>query len=80
MNTTSEYDAQMARMTFASAYPHYITEVERKGKTKEELYDFCNSIYLWYKHWADKPWLPCSVSTRTVSGKQKLGVLLNIYK
>jgi len=55
MNTTSEYDAQMARMTFASAYPHYITEVERKGKTKVKLYDFCNSIYLWYKHWADEP-------------------------
>ncbi len=24
-------------MSFASVYPHYITKVERKGKTKEEL-------------------------------------------
>ncbi len=24
-------------MTFASVYPHYITKVERKGRTKEEL-------------------------------------------
>lgn len=25
-------------MTFASGYPHYITKVERKGRTKEELH------------------------------------------
>lgn len=28
----------MAKMTFASVYPHYITKVERKGRTKEELH------------------------------------------
>lgn len=28
----------MANMTFASVYPHYITKVERKGRTKEELH------------------------------------------
>ncbi len=28
----------MAEMTFASVYPHYITKVERKGRTKEELH------------------------------------------
>ena len=25
-------------MTFASVYPHYITKVEKKGRTKEELH------------------------------------------
>lgn len=25
-------------MTFASVYPHYVTKVERKGRTKEELH------------------------------------------
>ena len=25
-------------MTFASVYPHYVTKVEKKGKTKEELH------------------------------------------
>jgi len=25
------------KMTFASVYPHYVTKVEKKGKTKEEL-------------------------------------------
>ena len=28
----------MAKMTFASVYPHYITKVEKKGRTKEELH------------------------------------------
>lgn len=26
------------RMAFASVYPHYVTKVEKKGRTKEELH------------------------------------------
>lgn len=29
---------RMAKMTFASVYPHYLTKVEKKGRTKEELH------------------------------------------
>ncbi|CAN5404762.1 DUF2200 domain-containing protein [soil metagenome] len=38
MKTTPEHDARMAKMTFASVCPHYITKVESKGRTKEELH------------------------------------------
>jgi hypothetical protein len=38
MKTTPEHDQRMAQMTFASVYPHYITKVESKGRTKEELH------------------------------------------
>ena len=38
MKTTPEHDERMAKMTFASVYPHYITKVESKGRTKEELH------------------------------------------
>ncbi|MBC3540258.1 DUF2200 domain-containing protein [Rufibacter sediminis] len=38
MNTSPEHDARMASMTFASVYPHYVTKVERKGRTKTELH------------------------------------------
>ena len=38
MNTTPEHDARMAKMTFASVYPHYITKVESKGRTLAELH------------------------------------------
>lgn len=38
MKTTPEHNARIANMTFASVYPHYITKVEAKGRTKEELH------------------------------------------
>ncbi len=38
MNTTSSHDEKIAKMTFASVYPHYVTKVEKKGRTKEELH------------------------------------------
>jgi len=38
MKTTPEHDQRMAKMTFASVYPHYITKVESKGRTREELH------------------------------------------
>ena len=37
MNTTSNHDERMAKLTFASVYPHYVIKVEKKGRTKEEL-------------------------------------------
>lgn len=38
MNTTPEHDERMAKLTFASVYPHYITKVEKKGRTIDELH------------------------------------------
>ncbi len=38
MKPTPEHNKRIAKMTFASVYPHYITKVERKGRTKEELH------------------------------------------
>ena len=38
MTTTPEHDARIAQMTFASVYPHYVTKVERKGRTVAELH------------------------------------------
>ncbi len=35
--TTPEHDARIASMTFSSVYPHYVTKIEKKGRTKEEL-------------------------------------------
>ncbi len=37
MKTTPEHDERIAKLTFASVYPHYITKVEKKGRTKAEL-------------------------------------------
>ena len=37
MKTTDIHNERIAKMTFASVYPHYITKVEKKGRKKEEL-------------------------------------------
>lgn len=38
MNVTPEHNERIAKMTFASVYPHYVTKVEKKGRTTEELH------------------------------------------
>ncbi|MFN8343709.1 MAG: DUF2200 domain-containing protein [Spirosomataceae bacterium] len=38
MNNSSNHDERIAKMTFSSVYPHYVTKVEKKGRTKEELH------------------------------------------
>ncbi len=37
MKITTKHNERIAKMTFASVYPHYISKVESKGRTKEEL-------------------------------------------
>ena len=34
----NNHDDRIAKMSFASVYPHYVTKVEKKGRTKEELH------------------------------------------
>jgi len=38
MSNTSHHDDRIAQMIFASVYPHYVSKVEKKGRTKEELH------------------------------------------
>ena len=30
---------RIAKMTFSSIYPHYVTKIEKKGRTKKELHE-----------------------------------------
>ena len=38
MKVTAAHNERIAKMIFASVYPHYLTKVEKKGRTKEELH------------------------------------------
>lgn len=38
MQETEKHNERIAKITFASVFPHYVTKVENKGRTKEELY------------------------------------------
>ncbi|MBE2189821.1 MAG: DUF2200 domain-containing protein [Desulfobulbaceae bacterium] len=38
MKITPEHNERMAKMTFASVYPHYVTKIVNKGRTIDELH------------------------------------------
>ena len=39
MKVTPEHNERVAKLKFSSVYPHYVTKVEKKGRTKEELHE-----------------------------------------
>jgi len=50
MNNSSKQDERIAKMTFASVYPHYLAKAEKKGRTKEEL----NQVIKWLTGYDEK--------------------------
>jgi hypothetical protein len=50
MNNTNNHDERIAKMTFTSVYPHYLTKIEKKGRTKEELHQ----VIEWLTGYDDK--------------------------
>ncbi len=50
MQPTNEHNQRIANMSFASVYPLYLTKVEKKGRTKEELHN----VILWLTGFDDK--------------------------
>ena len=48
--TTPEHDRRIAEMTFSSVYPHYVTKVEKKGRTVKELHE----VIRWLTGFTDK--------------------------
>jgi hypothetical protein len=50
MNKVNNHDERIAKMTFASIYPHYLTKVEKKNRTKEEL----NQVIEWLTGYDEK--------------------------
>lgn len=50
MNNGNNHDERMAKMTFASVYPHYVTKVQKKGRTKDELHQ----VIEWLTGYDDK--------------------------
>src|SRR5688572_2605126 len=50
MKPTDEHNQRIAKMIFASVYPMYVTKVEKKGRTKEELHE----VIRWLTGFDDK--------------------------
>lgn len=38
MKVTAKHNERVAKMMFASVYPHYVSKIEKKGRTKDELH------------------------------------------
>jgi hypothetical protein len=38
MKVTAEHNERIAKMTLAAVYPHYVTKLQKKGRTVEELH------------------------------------------
>jgi hypothetical protein len=50
MKVTAEKNAKVAKMTFASVYPHYLNRIEKNGRTKAELHQ----VIEWLTGYDDK--------------------------
>ena len=50
MRQSNTHDERIAKMTFASVYPMYVTKVEKKGRTKAEL----NQVIEWLTGFSTK--------------------------
>lgn len=50
MNNSNTHDQRIAKLTFASVYPLYLSKVEKKGRTKEELHQ----VIKWLTGFDDK--------------------------
>lgn len=50
MSTSKTHDTRIAALTFASVYPHYVTKVEKKGRSKAELHE----VITWLTGFDDK--------------------------
>ena len=50
MNSKNNHDERMAKMSFATVYPLYVTKIEKKGRTKKEL----NEVIEWLTGYNEK--------------------------
>jgi len=48
--SSTNHDERIAKMKFASVYPHYLAKVEKKGRSKEELHQ----VITWLTGFDDK--------------------------
>ena len=48
--STSHHDEKIAKMTYASVYPHYVLKVQKKGRTETELIE----VISWLTGYSEK--------------------------
>jgi len=79
MKDTSHHDEKIAKMTFASVYPHYVNKIEKKGGAKEELHQ----VITWLTGFTDKRLEKCieeKITFESFFTKAKLNPNANLIK
>lgn len=79
MKSTEHHDERISKMTFASVYPHYITKVEKKGRTIDELHQ----VIKWLTGYSNKDLqklIDDKISFKEFFGKAKLNPNANLIK
>lgn len=79
MKTTPEHNERIAKITFASVYPHYITKVENKERTIEELHQVIDWL-TGYKENDLKKLIQENVTFETFFKKANLNPNANLIK
>jgi hypothetical protein len=57
----SKSDERIRKMSFASVYPHYVSKVEKKGRTREELHQ----VITWLTGYNDQALQECIEAKET---------------
>lgn len=79
MQITPQHNERMAKMTFATVYPHYVTKVEKKGRRKEELHQ----VITWLTGFDEKKiqeMIDGNVTFETFFNKAKLNTAASLIK
>lgn len=79
MKTTAKHDERVAKLTFASVYPHYLNKVISKGRTKAELHQ----VIHWLTGFSDKKLqelIDAKVTFETFFNKAKLNPNAQLIK
>ena len=71
MKTTPEHDQKIARLTLASVWPHYVTKIEKKGRTSTELYQVVEWLTGFTPKQVDE-WLTVKITLETFFQKATL--------
>jgi hypothetical protein len=58
----SKSDERIRKMSFASVYPHYVSKVEKKGRTREELHQ----VITWLTGYNDQALQECIEAKETI--------------
>lgn len=61
--STAHHDEKIAKMTFASVYPHYVNKVLKKGRTEAELH----IVISWLTGYSSTEILQFSANSQTFS-------------